>query len=38
MDIDTKEVTPISSGYDNFPLWSPCGDLIMFSRSRSERE
>jgi TolB protein len=32
MDIDAKRVTPIASGYDNFPLWSPRGDLIMFSR------
>lgn len=32
MDIETKQVTPIASGYDNFPLWSPRGDLIMFSR------
>ena len=32
MDIETKKVTPIAGGYDNFPLWSPRGDLIMFSR------
>ena len=32
MDIETKTVTPIAGGYDNFPLWSPRGDLIMFSR------
>lgn len=32
MDIETKQVTPIAGGYDNFPLWSPRGDLIMFSR------
>ena len=32
MDIETKKVTTLSSGYDNFPLWSPRGDLIMFSR------
>ena len=32
MDIETKRVTSIASGYDNFPLWSPRGDLIMFSR------
>jgi Tol biopolymer transport system component len=32
MDIGTKKVTPIAGGYDNFPLWSPRGDLIMFSR------
>jgi Tol biopolymer transport system component len=22
----------LTKGYDNFPLWSPRGDLIMFSR------
>jgi TolB protein len=32
MDIDTKQTTMVSKGYDNFPLWSPRGDLIMFSR------
>jgi TolB protein len=32
MDIDTKQVTTIADGYDNFPLWSPRGDRIMFSR------
>ncbi len=32
MDIRTKAVTSLTEGYDNFPLWSPRGDLIMFSR------
>lgn len=32
MDIDSGKVTAIAGGYDNFPLWSPRGDLIMFSR------
>jgi TolB protein len=32
MDVEMKAVTTISDGYDNFPLWSPRGDLIMFSR------
>jgi Tol biopolymer transport system component len=32
MDVGTKTVTTLSSGYDNFPLWSPRGDVIMFSR------
>jgi Tol biopolymer transport system component len=32
MDIETKTTTAIAGGYDNFPLWSPRGDLIMFSR------
>ena len=26
-------VTMLTKGYDNFPLWSPRGDLIMFSRA-----
>jgi len=30
MDIETKQVTRLVDGYDNFPLWSPRGDLIMF--------
>lgn len=34
MDLETKKITPIASGYDNFPLWSPRGDLIMFSRQQ----
>ena len=33
MNIETKAVTNLTDGYDNFPLWSPRGDLIMFSRS-----
>ena len=32
MDIDSRQETSIAGGYDNFPLWSPRGDLIMFSR------
>jgi TolB protein len=32
MDIETQQVTRLVDGYDNFPLWSPRGDLIMFSR------
>ena len=32
MDLETKQVTPIAGGYANFPLWSPRGDLIMFTR------
>ncbi len=31
-NIDTGAVTTLTDGYDNFPLWSPRGDLIMFSR------
>jgi Tol biopolymer transport system component len=33
MNTDTKAVTILTKGYDNFPLWSPRGDLIMFSRA-----
>jgi Tol biopolymer transport system component len=32
MNLETKAVTKLTDGYDNFPLWSPRGDLIMFSR------
>ena len=32
MNLDTKTVTTLTAEYDNFPLWSPRGDLIMFSR------
>jgi Tol biopolymer transport system component len=32
MNIETKAITILTKGYDNFPLWSPRGDLIMFSR------
>ena len=32
MNIETKAVTRLTGEYDNFPLWSPRGDLIMFSR------
>ena len=32
MDLETKAVTELTDGYDNFPLWSPRGDLIMFAR------
>jgi len=32
MDLGTKAVTKLTNAYDNFPLWSPRGDLIMFAR------
>ncbi len=32
MDLATKAVTSLTNAYDNFPLWSPRGDLIMFAR------
>ena len=32
MNLETNAVTTLTEGYDNFPLWSPRGDLIMFSR------
>ena len=32
MSLETKTSTRLIDGYDNFPLWSPRGDLIMFSR------
>jgi TolB protein len=36
MDVDTGTVAPLSEGYDNFPLWSPRGDLIIFSRQADD--
>ena len=32
MNLETKVVTALTDDYDNFPLWSPRGDLIMFAR------
>jgi TolB protein len=32
MNLETKSIATLTSEYDNFPLWSPRGDLIMFSR------
>ena len=32
MNLETKAVTSLTREYDNFPLWSPRGDLILFSR------
>jgi Tol biopolymer transport system component len=32
MNMETKVSTVLTKGYDNFPLWSPRGDLIMFTR------
>jgi TolB protein len=36
MNLDTKEVTTLTREYDNFPLWSPRGDLIMFARQTGD--
>lgn len=32
MNLETKGITALTREYDNFPLWSPRGDLIMFAR------
>ncbi len=32
MDLETRAVTTLTDAYDNFPLWSPRGDLILFAR------
>lgn len=32
MNLETHAVTKLTTAYDNFPLWSPRGDLIMFAR------
>jgi TolB protein len=31
-NLETNAITTLTNDYDNFPLWSPRGDLIMFSR------
>lgn len=31
-EVDTGEISILTTGYDVFPLWSPRGDKIMFSR------
>src|SRR5262249_44536786 len=31
-NLETNAETSLTSEYDNFPLWSPRGDLILFSR------
>ena len=32
MNLATKAITPLTDEYDNFPVWSPRGDLIAFVR------
>jgi Tol biopolymer transport system component len=32
MDLEDHSVTVLTNGYDNFPTWSPRGDLIAFMR------
>ncbi len=32
MNLENRAVTTLTSDYDNFPLWSPKGGLIMFAR------
>jgi len=32
MNLEDKSVSILTKEYDNFPLWSPRGDLIMFAR------
>jgi TolB protein len=32
MNLKTGAVTPLTGDYDNFPVWSPRGDLIAFVR------
>jgi Tol biopolymer transport system component len=32
LDLTTDKVSTLTDGYDNFPLWSPRGDLVVFSR------
>ncbi|NKB33284.1 MAG: hypothetical protein GKR91_09310 [Pseudomonadales bacterium] len=35
-DMDSGEISVLTTGYDVFPLWSPRGDKIMFSRLLGE--
>ena len=32
MDLENGSITPLTDGYDNFPVWSPRGNLIAFVR------
>ncbi|HLZ77418.1 hypothetical protein [Phenylobacterium sp.] len=32
LNVETKATTTLTTQYDNFPFWSPRGDLIMFVR------
>ena len=32
MNLKDRTVTPLTAEYDNFPVWSPRGDLIAFAR------
>lgn len=32
MDLETRKITTLTTDYDNFPIWSPRGDLIAFVR------
>ena len=32
LNLETKKTTMLARGYDNFPLWSPRDNLIMFAR------
>ena len=33
MNLADRSVTPLTAEYDNFPVWSPRGDLIAFVRN-----
>ena len=35
INLKDRAVTTLTSYYDNFPFWSPRGDVIMFSRQES---
>jgi Tol biopolymer transport system component len=36
MNMDDGSVTKLSDDYDNFPVWSPSGDLIAFTSFRND--
>ena len=32
LNLESRAISKLTDQYDNFPLWSPRGDLIMFAR------
>lgn len=35
MDLETRNITTLTTGWDNLPHWQPGGDLILFTRRTS---
>jgi len=36
MNLETKAITTLTEGYDNFRFWSPARDLVMLSRQQAK--